>query len=182
MIKAVRIFRLPLLFCGRTKIATMSNEQTPLNNNSNDVIADHFDGLRDLELQGYEAAVRKARNALFWVAGLVIFWEFISAYRQTESIEIMDVVFAIGVSLVFVGLALWTRNKPYTALICGIIAFTLYRLLGIVSYGYVYGADGIAKALTSGILITIVIYVQLIRPLKQAKELQQAKEEKQAQS
>ncbi len=182
MIKAVRIFRLPLLFCGRTQTTTnMSNEQTPSTNN-NDIIADHVDGIRQIELEGYELDVKKARNALFWVAGLVMFWELISVYRETNTIELSDSIFPIIVALLFIGLALWTKNKPYTALVTGIILFTLYRLLGIGAYGIAYGMEGIVKALLSGIIITVIIYYQLFRSLKQAKELQQAKEEQQKQA
>jgi hypothetical protein len=156
----------------------MLHEQAPVNNN-NDIIADHVDSIRQIELEGYELDVKKARNALFWVAALVVVWQIFAAFSSYENVESLDVIFTIAMALIFIGLALWTKTKPYTALIVGIITFTAYRLLGIISFGLIYGADGIAKALVSGILITVYIYVRLISPLGKAKELQQAIEEKQ---
>jgi len=77
-----------------------------------------------------------------------------------------------------VGLALWTKKKPYTALIAGIIAFIAYILLAVVANGYVEGTTGVFKALVSGIIVKVIIFVQLFRPLKDAKELQAAKAQK----
>ncbi|MCG2617918.1 hypothetical protein LZZ85_26690 [Terrimonas sp. NA20] len=155
----------------------MSNEQTPVTNN-NDVIADHFDELRQIELEGYELAVKKARNALFLVAGLILFWELYASYRDAGSLDFTVTAFAVIVSGIFVALALWTKKKPYTALVSGIIAFILYKLLVIAANGYIEGGEGIVKGLMSGIIFTVVIFVQLFRPLSDAKELQRAKEEK----
>ncbi|MET0465405.1 MAG: hypothetical protein ABW007_19750 [Chitinophagaceae bacterium] len=158
----------------------MSNEQTPAPNNT-DVIADHFDELRQIELEGYELAVKKARNALFLVAGLILFWELYASYRDTGTLDFTVTAFAVIVSGIFVALALWTKKKPYTALVSGIIAFILYKLLVVAANGYIEGGEGIVKGLMSGIIFTIVIFVQLFRPLSDAKELQRAKEEKIAQ-
>jgi peptidoglycan/LPS O-acetylase OafA/YrhL len=154
----------------------MSNEQTPVTE-KNDVIADHFDELRQIELEGYELAVKKARNALFWVAALIMFWELYASYRQTGTFELEVTLFAAFVSGIFLLLAFWTKTKPYTALISGIIAFILYKLLVVGVNGYLEGGEGILKGLMSGIIFTIFIFVQLFRPLKDAKELQKAKEE-----
>lgn len=153
----------------------MSNE--PTTTPSNDVIADHFDELKQIELEGYELAVKKARNALFWTAGLIFFWEMYGMYREFKAIEPITLAIALGIAGIFVALAFWTKKKPYTALIAGISAFFLYLLLAVVLNGLAAGAEGAFKALISGFIVKIIIFVNLFRPIKDAKELQKAKEQ-----
>ena len=148
----------------------MTEEQQPA---SPDVIADQMNQLRQIELEGYELAVKKARNALFWTAGLILFWEMVSMYRTLDDFDPAIITFAVVVAGIFVGLALWTKKKPYTALVSGIIAFVAYILLAVVANGMVEGSTGVVKALLSGILVKVIIFVNLIRPLKDAKALQE---------
>ncbi len=59
----------------------MSNEETNLPpGKEENPIADYANELKQLEMQGYETAVRKARNALFWTAGLVFLGEMIGNF------------------------------------------------------------------------------------------------------
>lgn len=152
----------------------MSNEPTPP---PPDVISDHFDELKQIELEGYELAVKKARNALFWTAGLIFVWELIGMYREFKTLEPLSFAIALGLAGIFVALAFWTKKKPYTALIAGISAFILYILLAVVINGNAYGAEGAFKALISGFIVKIIIFVYLFRPLSDAKELQKRKEQ-----
>ena len=152
----------------------MSTEQEP--NKSPDVIADHFNELQQIELEGYELAVRKARNALFWTAGLILFWELFSMYRAINDFDPTIVIFAFVTAGIFAGLGFWTKKKPYTALVTGLAAFIFYILLVVTLNGLVNGAAGVAAGLFSGIIVKVVILVNLIRPLKDAKALQQARE------
>ena len=154
----------------------MSNEPTTIS--SPDVIANHLDELKQIELEGYELAVKKARNALFWTAGLIFFWEMYGMYQLFKAIEPVTFTIALIIAGIFVALAFWTKKKPYTALVSGIAAFVIYILLAVVLNGLATGAEGVAKALISGIIIKIVIFVALIRPLQDAKELQRAKDQK----
>lgn len=151
---------------------TMSTEnQQP---ESTDVIADSMNELRQIEIEGYELAVKKARNALYWTAGLIVFWEMVYMFRAFNTIDPAITIFALAVGAIFVGLALWTKKKPYTALVSGIVAFIAYILLAVLANGYTDGAEGVAKALVSGIIVKVIIFVNLIRPLKDAKALQEA--------
>ncbi|RYY55214.1 MAG: hypothetical protein EOO09_11345 [Chitinophagaceae bacterium] len=154
----------------------MSTENTQ--QESPDVIADSMNELRQIEIEGYEQAVKKARNALFWTAGLIVFWELFSMYRTYEVFDPAITIFAVAVGGLFVGLALWTKKKPYTALISGITAFIAYILLAVVANGMVDGMGGVAAALFSGILVKVLIFINLFRPLKDAKALQQAMKER----
>ena len=143
---------------------------------STDVIAEQLNELQDIELEGYALAVKKARNALFWTAGLIFVGELLSMAITIGEFDPVITIFAVVVSGIFVALALWTKKKPYTALVSGLIAFILYILLVVVVNGMVNGAEGVAKGLFSGIIVKVIILVNLIRPLKDAKALQTARE------
>lgn len=76
---------------------------------------------------------------------------------------------------IFVGLAMWTKKKPYTAIITGLIVFIVFILLSVIIYGMSEGSLEVLKALFSGIIVKVIILVNLILPIKDAKELQDSK-------
>lgn len=141
------------------------------------VIADYADELRQVEIQSYERGVKKARNALFWTAGLIFFWEMIGMARAGLGFDMMVFVIALVEAGIFVGLALWTKTKPYTAVVSGLIAFIGIMILGVVAYGIVDGTEGVLKALISGIIVKVIILVNLIKALSDARALQELKKE-----
>ena len=139
---------------------SMSETQDP-QKPSEDVISDYYDGVKKLEMEGYEAGIKKARNALFVTADLFLLWEIIalsSAGFGVPPLAILIIALEVGS---FVALALWTKTKPYTAIIVGLIVFVLLWILAIVLAG--------GKAVYSGIIIRIIILVNLISALKPAK-------------
>jgi hypothetical protein len=138
-------------------------------------IADYHDEIRQIELEGYELTVKKARNALFWAAGLVSLGEIIGYARSGIEPDLLGIIIVAVIVAAFIMLALWTKKRPYTAIIMGIVVFCLYILLNVIAFAYIEGATGILKGIFGGIIVKILILVALIRPLKDAKELQNAK-------
>jgi hypothetical protein len=138
------------------------------------VIADYANELRQIEMEGYAMAVRKARNALFWAGGLIFFWEMIGMFRagQFDPVVFAFVVVEAGV---FVALAFWTKTKPYTAILLGLAVFIGFIVLGIVINGLLEGSVGVLKGVFSGIIVKVIILVNLILPLQDARALQAAK-------
>jgi energy-coupling factor transporter transmembrane protein EcfT len=134
-------------------------------------VTDYLSDIRHIEMEGYEQGIRKARNSLFWAAGLLFFWEMIALIRAGE-FEPISFGFAVVIAGIFIALGLWTKKKPYTAIITGIVVFIAHWLLAIVFNGMAYGAEGVGKAIIGGIIIRIIIMVNLIRSLQDAKELQ----------
>jgi hypothetical protein len=99
-----------------------TNETDP----SENVISDYFDGVKKLEMEGHENGIRKARNALFITAGLFLFWEIIAVVRAGIPLSLLPplhIVIAIIEVGAFLGLAFWTKTKPYTAVVVGIILY-----------------------------------------------------------
>lgn len=141
-------------------------------------VTDHLSELQDLETEGYERVVRRARNALF-VAGILIFFgEMISMYQLYAGFNAYVFTIAIVEAGIFIALGFYTAKKPYTAIVLGLTAFSIVILASMILNGMGTGAEGLLKALFSGIIVKVAILISLIRPLKDAKELQKIKEEK----
>ena|SRR5688572_27565309 len=158
----------------------MPENQTPYNEQkhpeagapqqSEDVISEYYDGVKKLEMQGYESGIRKARNALFFAAGIYLVWELIG-------ITVADIPFSLipmtywailgAVVASFIGLAIWTRKRPYSAIIAGLILFILLWILSIVIAG--------GEAIYKGILVRAIVIGILIKALKPAKEWEDLK-------
>lgn len=154
----------------------MSAEQTNPNEQPS-VIADQMNEIRQIEMEGYELGVKKARNALFWAGGLIFAGEMIQMIRLNEGFD--PLVFGIAVleAGIFIGLGLWTRKKPYTAVVTGLIVFLLFIVLsGLVGYMEA-GGEGFAKGLFSGIIVKVIILVALAKAISDARALQAAQNE-----
>ena len=154
----------------------MTTENTNNPGQQQDVIADYANEIQQIQIEGYEMAIRKARNALYWAGALIFIWEMIGMFR----IGGFD-PFVFGIALViggiFVALAFWTKTKPYSAILTGLAVFIAYIALGVVINGIAEGSVGILKALIGGIIIKVVILVNLILPIKDAKALQEARKQ-----
>lgn len=143
------------------------NEQKP---HSEHEIAEYYEGVKELEMKGHETGIRKARNALFATAGLFLIGEIISAsVSGTPWTPVLIAIVAVEVG-VFVALGFWTKTKPFTAIIVGIVIFVLLWVLAIVVIG--------GKAAYSGILVKIIILSFLISAIKPAKAWEDLKKQK----
>lgn len=130
-------------------------------------ISDYVDGVRNLQLQGYETGIKKARTALFVTAGLLLLSEIITA--SVSGIEWTPLLIAIVVVEVgiFVALGFWTKTRPYAAIMLGLVIFILYWLAGIILVD--------SSAIYKGIIFKIVIIIYLAQAIKPAKEWEETK-------
>jgi hypothetical protein len=132
-------------------------------------ISNYYEGVKKMEMEGHETGIKKARNALFVTAALFLVWEAIAIGRAGIPLSELPLIYwAIVVAEVggFIALALWTKTKPYTAIIVGLILFILLWVLAIAT---AEGTEERAKAITGGIIVRIIILVNLISALKPAK-------------
>jgi hypothetical protein len=90
------------------------------------VITDYFAGVKKLEVQGYESAVKKARNTLFVTAAVLFIGEIITAAISETELTPLIIGIALFEAGLFVALALWTKKKPYTAIIVGLVLFIVF--------------------------------------------------------
>ena len=146
----------------------MEDNNQPLQNAENkDEITDYFEGVKQLEIQGYESGIKKARNALFITAAIIFISELISALIADISLTPLFWGIVLIESGIFVGLAFLTKQRPYLAVILGLELFILLWVLGI----YVSGI----KAAYSGLIFKIIIIATLSRALTPAKDWEEAK-------
>ena len=148
------------------KFTLMTDNQNDTPEKKEDVIADYYDGVKQLETEGYENGIKKARNALFITAGLFLIWEAIAIGRLGVPLSLLPPSYiAIVVAEVgsFIALAFWTKTKPYTAIVVGIILFILLWVLAVAV------SEDKIKALVGGIIVRIIIIFNLVSALKPAK-------------
>ncbi len=144
-------------------MSEQQNNPTPDSPKENE-IADYYEGVKKLEMEGHETGIKKARNALFITAGLVLLGEIIAI--STSGAEVTPLVVGIiAVEVgVFVGLAFWTKTKPYAAIITGLILFILLWIVAVA-----VNDDG-GQSIYKGILVKAIIIYTLVSALKPAKE------------
>lgn len=124
-------------------------------------ISDYVDQMKQMEMQGYEAGIKKARNVLFITAALVLIGELITIVTAgTGFPPLVIAIIALEVGA-FTGLALWTRTKPFSAIVTGLILFLLMWAAVIMLNG--------GKAIYSGIIVKVIIISMLVSSLKDAR-------------
>jgi UDP-N-acetylmuramyl pentapeptide phosphotransferase/UDP-N-acetylglucosamine-1-phosphate transferase len=119
----------------------------------------------DYSLEGYDKHIRRARNMLFFVAVVQLIGLF-TITDQEETARYITMGFIILIALIFAGLALWTKKKPYAAL-----------LTALILYGSLLILDGVFEPsnLYKGLVLKIGIIVSLISGLRNAKEAEDLK-------
>lgn len=151
----------------------MSLENNNLDNKEQEsVLENPMNEIRAIEMEGYEIGVKRARNTLFVVAGLLLVGELISLGRS--GISFSDVPFLAWAIIfveigAFIALGIFSKQKPYLCILLGIILFIGLWILNIVVNGAM-GAIG-------GIIIRGAVLYHLITNLKDAKKLEEARKE-----
>jgi hypothetical protein len=143
-----------------------------------DAIARYASDLKIEEMEGYQKAIKKARTALYVAAAVVFLSEMLAMARSDAGFDAFSFGFGTVMAGIFITLALWTKKKPHTAVVTGLIVYLAYVALVVLVNGLLYGSEGYFKGLVSGIIWKIFILVNLIAPLKDAKALQDAMKER----
>jgi hypothetical protein len=144
-----------------------NEDALPKTGEGENAISDYYDNVRELEIQGYESGVKKARTVLFVTAALLLAGELLSASFYNIAITPTVIGIALVESAFFVGLAFWTRRKPYTAIMIGLIVFLGLWILAIIGSGF--------RAAIGGIIARVIIITYLVRALRPAKDWEEAK-------
>src|SRR5262245_20878203 len=113
-----------------------NENQHAQNEGENNEITEYYEGIKQLEIQGYETGIKKARNALFVTAALLFIGEMISAAISDLPFTLLFWAIVLVEAGAFVALAFWTKTKPYAAIIVGLVLFFLIWILGIVAGGF----------------------------------------------
>lgn len=139
--------------------------------NSSENINEHNPGEsifseEEFSLEGYDKNIRQARNILFFLAALQMLLAMYLLYTSQGNAGWISFAITTIVAVTFLLLGFWTKTKPYTAIISGLIIYILLWIGdAIFDPTYIY----------RGILVKIFIILYLIKGLKDAKEAQAMK-------
>jgi hypothetical protein len=121
-----------------------------------------------IQLDGMHDKVKKARNALFITAGVMLLSYGVAFVQYGSAVMIEGGV----VISAFVGFGFWANKNPFPAVLTGLIfLLTLYVLYAIVN----------PATIVSGIIIKIAIIAALVYGLKAALQAKKLKAELEAQ-
>lgn len=121
-------------------------------------------------MDGYDKHIRQARNSLFIAAGILLLNAVILFSKYPFDLEIMWLDYLLWSVYIggFIALGLWTKKKPYFAIIGGLILMGLFILINAI-------ID--PSTIIGGIFFKIAVIVFLFKGLGDAKEAQQIKEQ-----
>jgi hypothetical protein len=121
-------------------------------------------------MEGYDKHIRQARNAIFVAAGILLLNVIILSFTVPPGYEYLWIDLLIWGTFIagFIVLGLWTKKKPYSAIIGALILYGVFILLNaLIDVSTIY----------KGIIFKVVIIVFLVKGLRDAKEAQQMKEQ-----
>ena len=145
----------------------MPEENVHNKNEPESVISDYLQGYNELELQAAENNLKKARNAIFVIAGLFLLGTLIQ--MGMSEFNTFGLIIAFGGMAIFLVLGFLTRKQPMGCIIVALLLFVGLWILDIVVVGPEYIYKGIiAKA--------IIIYF-LVTGIKHARETERLRKE-----
>lgn len=116
----------------------------------------------DFSMEGYDKHIRNARILLYVIAGLTLLG-LINLTPFDTAVRIVAAVVVILFAAVFVVLALWTKKKPYTALLCALIFYLCLEMAGDLMD---------PTNIFRGWILKVVVIILLILGLRNGKESQ----------
>ena len=136
-------------------------------------VFDTNDELLEYDRDQYRAGVRKARNTLFVAGGLMFVVDMFMLAVQVSKLNGAEINYTylygvIGLDIfllgAFIALGLWTKRKPYTAILIGLVLFCAIQLFAMI---------GDPSNIYKGVVVKLVVIISLVSGLKKAKALQQ---------
>jgi hypothetical protein len=120
----------------------------------------------EFSMEGYDKHIRKARNTLFAVAAI----NLLGLYPMLpidNSVKTVITVIVVLIAGIFVALGFWTKKKPYTAI-----------LTGLIVYVSILALDTIAQplSLVQGWWAKVFIILFLVLGLGNARDIQRMME------
>ncbi len=124
----------------------------------------------EFTVQQYDKHIRQARNAIFAVAIILALSVILMVAASPGNYEYLwfDILLWSAFIAVFIGLGLWTKKKPYYAIVSALVLYGFF-----IAFNAYLDSSTIMK----GILVKIIIIVFLIKGLRDAKEAQRLKDE-----
>jgi hypothetical protein len=115
----------------------------------------------DLQSHDHQKQIRQARTTIFVVAGIQFFFGMYSGFQFGGNTGWIVFGITAFIALIFLGLGLWARKKPFRAILIALILYSGLLLTDLIMQ---------PSTILKGILIKIFIIVYLVRGLKKARE------------
>jgi peptidoglycan/LPS O-acetylase OafA/YrhL len=124
----------------------------------------------EFSMQGYDKHIRQARTAIFVAAGVLAINLLILSFTVPDSYEYLWIDISIWGAFIagFIILGIWTKKKPYTAIISALILYVVFIVLNAL-------VD--ITTLYKGIILKVIIIVLLIKGLGDARQAQRMQEQ-----
>lgn len=134
-------------------------------NNAGTIFTDN-----EFSMEGYDKHIRQARNTLFMAAAILFINALILFSKYTFDLEMLWLDYLLWTVYIggFVALGLWTKKKPYYAIIGGLILFGVFILVNALIE---------PASIISGLIFKIAVIVFLVKGLADAKAAQEMKEQ-----
>lgn len=124
--------------------------------------------LKKHDLDTAKDVVKSGTTTLFVLAGLIAVGNTV-LYFTTDQIEIL--IAGVFIVAIFLGLAFWSKKKPFTALVVALIVYVTIILADAFFDPY---------TILKGLLLKIIIIGALIKAIRGAKDAQNIMEEMEA--
>ena len=131
--------------------------------NGQDFEKDKFEREYQVQRASYQGSLQEASkgtNALYWLTGLSLLGGLF-VYAASETKEVSGLIVAILVPAIFLGLAQWSKKKPFEALLTALILYLFFILTDAVYE---------PKTLVQGFILKIVIIGILVRSISAAND------------
>ena len=124
----------------------------------------------EFSMRGYDKHIRQARNAIFIAAGVLLLNVIILTATVPSSYEYLwlDLVIWGAFILGFVVLGIWTKKKPYYAIVGALILYASFIILNAL-------ID--VTTISKGIILKIIIIVLLVKGINDAREAQRMQDQ-----
>jgi hypothetical protein len=124
----------------------------------------------EFTIQQYDKHIRQARNAIFAVAIILALSVIVMVGISPGGYEYLwiDILLWGAFIVAFVVLGLWTKKKPYYAIVSALVLYGFF-----IAFNAYLDPSTIMK----GIFVKIIIIVFLVKGLRDAKEAQRLKDE-----
>jgi hypothetical protein len=124
----------------------------------------------EFSMEGYDKHIRQARNACFIGAGLLLVNAVILFSKYPFDIELLWFDYLLWALYIggFIACGIWTKHKPYYAIIGGMIILGLFIVINAI-------ID--PASIIDGWIYKVGIAVALFKGLQDAKQAQQMKEQ-----
>ena len=145
------------------------SETNPANpGQEQNVIADYYEGRQQLELQSAASNLKKARNAIFVIAGLILVGNLIMM-GVSDTFDTVGLIITLLATGVFIGLAFMLKRQPLPSVIIALVLFVGLWVVDIVMLGPDY--------LFKGIIVKAIIIYFLVTGIGYAREMERVQKE-----